>query len=68
MRESAEESVLVLAARGSCTVELGVELPDDAELLEGTATWQAGSVSTDGPQFLAWRLPGIPLPAFEPVE
>ena len=68
VRESAEESVLVLAARGSCTVELGVELPDDAELLEGTATWQAGSVSTDGPQFLAWRLPGIPLPAFEPVE
>jgi alpha-glucosidase len=64
VREAASEAVLVVAARGAAVVELGAELPDDAELLEGTATWSGGRVAASGPAFLAWRLPGVELPAW----
>lgn len=68
VRESADEAVLVVAARSACVVELAGELPDSAELVEGAATWSAGRVPTEGPAFLAWRLPGVELPPFPPVE
>ena len=62
VRESAEESVLVVAARAAAEVDLAGELPDDAESLEGEPLWRAGLVHVDGPAFLAWRLPGVELP------
>jgi len=62
VREAPEERVLVLAARSDAIVELGAELPDAAELLEGSAVWSAGRVPVAGPTFLAWRLPALDLP------
>lgn len=64
VREAPGESVLVVAARDAVRFDLGAELPDAAELLEGEASWSAGRVAVSGPAFLAWRLPGIELPAF----
>ncbi len=64
VRESAEESVLVFAARSAAEVALGAEFSDDAQLLEGTADWAGGSVATSGPTFLAWRLPGVETPGW----
>jgi len=64
VRESAEECVLVVAARDAAEVDLAGELPDDAVLLEGSAAWSAGLVHVPGPAFLAWRLPGVALPEF----
>ncbi|TPX03746.1 DUF3459 domain-containing protein, partial [Schumannella luteola] len=64
VRESADECVLVVATRSATEVDLAGELPDDAELLEGAAPWRAGLVRTPGPSFLAWRLPGVQLPAW----
>jgi alpha-glucosidase len=70
VREHAAECVLVLATRGIAAVDLVGELPEDAELLlaeNGGApvAVAAGSVSTAGPAFVAWRLPGVTLPAFD---
>lgn len=62
VRESAEECVLVVATRSAAEVDLAGELPDDAELGEGAASWRAGLVHVDGPAFLAWHLPGVELP------
>jgi alpha-glucosidase len=64
VREAAEECVLIVASRSAASVELGAELTDDAELLEGTTTWSAGRVVTAGPAFFAWRLPGVELPSW----
>ncbi|AYF98132.1 glycoside hydrolase family 13 protein [Protaetiibacter intestinalis] len=64
VREGASECVLVVAARSAGEVDLAGELPDDAEPLEGAAVWGAGLVHVDGPAFLAWRLPGVTLPAW----
>ncbi len=64
VRESAEERVLVVAARGAARVELGEELPDAAELLEGSADWSGGAVETAGPALLVWRLGGVGTPAW----
>jgi len=58
VREGAAESVLVVAARAAARVELGDELPDDAEPVEGAPAWAGGTVLLDGPALLAWRLPG----------
>ncbi|QEO08786.1 glycoside hydrolase family 13 protein [Protaetiibacter larvae] len=65
VRETAEECVLVLAARAAADVDLAGELPDDAELLEGAVSWSAGLVHVPGPAFHAWRLPGVELPSWE---
>lgn len=69
VREAAEECVLVLATRSLTSVDLAGELPDDAELLlaeNGGAPvpWADGHVSTAGPAFAAWRLPGVTMPLF----
>jgi alpha-glucosidase len=70
VRESAEESVLVLASRGDVDVELpAVAVPGAAAAvaLYGDATLATASdgsvlVSADGPVFAAWTLPGVVLP------
>ena len=62
VRESAEECVLVVAARSAAEVDLAGELPDDALLVEGSASWRAGLVHLSGPTFLAWQLPGVTVP------
>jgi alpha-glucosidase len=64
VRESAEECVLVVASRSAAQVSLGGELPDDAELLEGSIAWSGGRLATPGPVFLAWGLPGVELPSW----
>lgn len=64
VRESAEECVLVLAARSAGSVALGDEFPDDAALLEGDVSWADGVVAVGGPTFAAWQLPGV---AFAPA-
>lgn len=70
VRESAEESVLVLASRGDVDVELpAVAVPGAAAAvaLYGDATLATASdgsvlLSADGPVFAAWTLPGVVLP------
>jgi len=62
VRESAEESVLVVAARAITTVDLGSVLPDDALALEGDVAWSDGRVAIQGPTFAAWQLRGVTLP------
>lgn len=62
VRESAEECVLVVAARAITTVDLGSELPDDAQPIEGEVAWADGRVAIPGPTFAAWQLPGPTLP------
>lgn len=64
VREALSECVLVVAARDAVQLELGAELPDAAEPLAGEVPWSGGRVATPGPAFLAWRLPGVELPAF----
>lgn len=67
VRESAEETVLVVACRDGLDAELvphSVTGPDAAELLIGYATLTAaedGSVQlkADGAAFAAWSLPGV---------
>ena len=39
VRESAEECVLVVAARAITVIDLGAALPDDAPLIEGDVAW-----------------------------
>jgi len=64
VREHAEESILVVAARAAFDVEL--ELGAEPELLWGATEATATRLRGDGPSFTAWRLPGIELPAFAP--
>ncbi|GAA1997358.1 glycoside hydrolase family 13 protein [Microbacterium pumilum] len=71
VRESAGESVLVLAARG----DLDIELPSgampgaaEAQALHGDATFAVADdgavlLSAEGPVFAAWMLPGVSAPA-----
>ena len=70
VRESAEESVLVLASRADVDVELApIAVPGAAAALDlyGDATLATASdgavlISADGPVFAAWALPGVVLP------
>ncbi len=67
VRESADETVLVLASRGDVDVELdAVAVPGAAAArdLYGDATLATASdgavlISADGPVFAAWTLPGV---------
>ncbi|GAA2009867.1 glycoside hydrolase family 13 protein [Microbacterium ulmi] len=71
VRESADESVLVLATRGDADVELppgslpraaeGVDVFGDAML--ATAPDGAAVLSAEGPAFAVWTLPGVAIPA-----
>jgi len=70
VRESAEESVLVLATRGGADIELApgalpgaayaAELYGDATL--ATASDGAVALAAEGPAFAAWSLPGVRVP------
>ena len=70
VRESAEESVLVLATRGGADIELAPgALPGaaDAAELHGDATLATASdgavaLAAEGPAFAAWSLPGVRVP------
>ncbi|MGF6822428.1 alpha-glucosidase [Microbacterium sp. ZKA21] len=69
VRESAEESVLVLATRGGADVELpaGAVSVAGAEALFGDATVAAASdgsvvLAAEGPAFAAWSLSGVRVP------
>lgn len=62
VRESVEECVLVVAARGITTIDLGDQLVDDAPLIEGSVAFEGGRVAITGPTFAAWQLPGVVLP------
>jgi alpha-glucosidase len=69
VRESADESVLVLATRGDADVELAPGLlgAAGAEALTGDATLGVAGdgaviVSAEGPAFAAWRLAGVAAP------
>jgi alpha-glucosidase len=75
VRETAEESVLVLASRGD--VDLGLTAPAlaaaGAEALFGEATLAVatdGSVdlAADGPVFAMWRLAGVDVPIRPSIE
>lgn len=71
VRESASESVLVLATRGGADAGLPAGLlpgADEARALFGDATLAVASdgavdLVADGPAFAAWSLPGVALPA-----
>ncbi|WP_374316623.1 DUF3459 domain-containing protein, partial [Microbacterium sp.] len=70
-RESAEETVLVLATRGDADAALDAgALPGAAEATAvfgdatlGVAEDGAVLLSADGPAFAVWTLPGVALPA-----
>jgi alpha-glucosidase len=67
VRECAEESVLLVAARAACAVTLppGAVVGEPARLLGDAAVSRAGGrirVETDGPSFTAWALPGVVVP------
>jgi hypothetical protein len=64
VRESADECVLIVATRSATEVLLGEELPDGAVLLDGAVSWSGGRISTGGPTFAAWQLPGTELPGW----
>jgi alpha-glucosidase len=71
VRESASESMLVLATRGGADAELAPgALPGaaHAESAFGEATLAVASdgavmLAADGPAFAAWTLPGVAVPA-----
>ncbi|TQL45042.1 alpha-glucosidase [Homoserinimonas aerilata] len=60
VREAAEESVLVVAARAAFSVQM--EGMADAVPLFGDAAVDGALISGDGPTFAAWALPGLGLP------
>ena len=71
VRESGEESVLVVAARSAAAVELPVSLGEPLVAfgevrLEASDAPSGGAVTaiTDGPAFGAWALPGVAAPAW----
>lgn len=71
VREHADESIVVLAARGDADVELpaaALARASEAETLFGDATFATASdgsvlISADGPAFAVWALPGVVAPA-----
>ncbi len=71
VRESAEQSILVLAARGDVDAALpapAVPGADQAQAVFGGATLAVGSdgsvlLTADGPAFAVWTLPGVVAPA-----
>jgi alpha-glucosidase len=69
VRESSEETVLLLAARSDFDVMLdGHELTGDAEPLFGSVKLTASATGVrlvgSGPIFAAWQLPGVEIPPF----
>ncbi|MFT3887974.1 MAG: glycoside hydrolase family 13 protein [Arachnia sp.] len=74
LRETTEESILVVASRAADTVGLGPDLVPGigrAELLFGDARLDvddagAAQIVSEGPSFTVWALPGIVVP--EPPE
>lgn len=66
VRESAEESILVVAARTATEVDLGEELPADAEPLDGAPLAPTGVLRVEGPALLMWRLAGPGAPEWVP--
>jgi alpha-glucosidase len=74
VRESADECVLVFAARSSATLGLpagavgAMGATDAATALFGDARLEASDglvhLESDGPSFTAWRLPGVDAPAW----
>ncbi|KRE30016.1 glycoside hydrolase family 13 protein [Agromyces sp. Soil535] len=71
VRESAEESVLVFAARTAATLEVAaaaMDATDAAAPLFGDARLAASDglvhLAADGPAFAAWSLPGVAAPAW----
>ena len=71
VRECAEESVLLVAARAACavTLPLGSVAGEPTRLLGDAAVSVAGGrirLETDGPSFTAWALPGISVPDSTP--
>ncbi|WP_448002664.1 glycoside hydrolase family 13 protein [Agromyces bauzanensis] len=69
VRESAEERVLVFAARGAATLEVAADVigaTDATTRRIGDARLEASDglvhLSADGPSFTAWRLPGVDAP------
>lgn len=62
VREAADSCVLVVAARSATAVDLGTELPEEAVPLEGEAAVVDGVITTSGPAFAAWLLPGVATP------
>ncbi|MDR7190713.1 MULTISPECIES: glycoside hydrolase family 13 protein [Microbacterium] len=74
VREAADETLLVLAAKGDADAEIPAgALPGaaSAEALVGDATLAVADdgavlLSADGPAFAVWRLSGVKVPAPEP--
>ena len=72
VREDADESILVVAAREAFDLTLPAGLVsrpgEDATPLVGEGSLHDGEsgirLTGAGPSFTAWRLPGISLPAF----
>ncbi|MDQ0573809.1 glycoside hydrolase family 13 protein [Agromyces albus] len=71
VRESADERLLVFAARGAATLELAaesVEVTDAAAPLFGDARLEASAgllaLSADGPTFAVWQLAGVAAPGW----
>ncbi|WP_241245769.1 alpha-glucosidase C-terminal domain-containing protein [Microbacterium sp. 4R-513] len=70
VRESADESVVVVASRADVDVELAPGLiagGSDADPLFGEATFAtsddgAVAITAEGPAFAAWALPGVRVP------
>ncbi len=68
VRESASETVLVVAARSSFTVDLPTDaVAGSPSLLYGSVAFDGRTLSGEGPQFAAFALPGITLPDFADV-
>ena len=72
VRESAEESVLVVAARSGFDFQVPADVPaDGVTRVYGSASITVGDgvleLRGDGPSFSAWQLPGVELPEFAAV-
>ena len=65
VRETAEQSVLVCAARGDVDLALPASaIAGEAERVVGSAEYSGGRIRSTGMAFTAWVLPGTVLPAF----
>ncbi|UTT63225.1 glycoside hydrolase family 13 protein [Microcella humidisoli] len=63
VRESQQESVLVLAARGDVDVRLAESaISGPAQRLLGSATLEGARIRSTGTAFTAWSLPGVAPP------
>ena len=72
VRESAEESVLVVAARSGFDFQVPADVPaDGVTRVYGSASITVGDgvleLRGEGPSFSAWQLPGVELPEFAAV-